>query len=68
MATRSPSGAKAHGFTVVTHEASRPESKKRVLIPDAANAFNINSIMIYDLLSQYASGNFSLKRQPGLPN
>jgi hypothetical protein len=52
--------AKAHGFTVVTHELSRPESKKRVLIPDAANEFNIKSIMIYDLLSQYATGKFAL--------
>jgi hypothetical protein len=52
--------AKAHGFIVVTHEASKPESKKRVLIPDAGNAFNVKSIMIYDLLSQYANGNFAL--------
>jgi hypothetical protein len=40
--------------------ASRPESKKRVLIPDAANQFDIESIMIYDLLSQHATGNFAL--------
>ena len=52
--------AKAHGFTLVTHEASKPESEKRVLIPDAANEFNIESIMIYDLLSQHANGNFAL--------
>jgi hypothetical protein len=53
--------AKAHGFTVVTHEASKPESKKRVLIPDAANQFEIKSIMTYNLLSQHANGNFTLK-------
>jgi hypothetical protein len=52
--------AKAHGFTIVTHELGRPESKRRVLIPDAADAFNIKSIMIYDLLSQHATGNFTL--------
>ena len=52
--------AKAHDFVVVTHEASKPESKKRVLIPDAGNEFNVKSIMIYDLLSQYATGNFAL--------
>jgi hypothetical protein len=52
--------AKAHGFTVVTHEASKPESKKRVLIPDAGNEFNVKSIMIYDLLTQHANGNFAL--------
>jgi hypothetical protein len=52
--------AKAHGFIVVTHEASKPESKRRVLIPDAGNEFNVKSIMIYDLLSQHATGNFAL--------
>lgn len=52
--------AKAYGFTVVTHEASKPESKKRVLIPDAAKQFGIKSIMIYDLLSQHANSNFAL--------
>jgi hypothetical protein len=31
-----------------------------VLIPDAANQFDIESIMIYDLLSQHATGNFAL--------
>jgi hypothetical protein len=52
--------AKAYGFILVTHETSKPESKKRVLIPDAGNEFNVKSIMIYDLLSQYAIGNFAL--------
>ena len=33
--------ALAHGHKVVTHEASNPNSKKRVLIPDACNAFNV---------------------------
>ena len=52
--------AKIHGFTIVTHEVSRPDSKKRIMIPDAANQFDIKSIMIYDLLSQHATGNFAL--------
>jgi hypothetical protein len=51
--------AKAHNFNLVTHESSKPESKKRILIPDAAKAFNIDSVMIYDLLSRHATGNFS---------
>lgn len=54
--------AKAHGFSLVTHEVSRPESKKRILIPDAANAFNVENIMIYDLLSRHATGNFDFTR------
>ncbi|MDP3010945.1 MAG: DUF4411 family protein [Methylococcales bacterium] len=53
--------AKTYDYTIVTHEQSRPEAKKRVLIPDAANAFGIRTIMIYDLLSEHAEGNFALK-------
>lgn len=51
--------AKAYGFTIVTHEASQPARKSRVLIPDAARELNIDCIMIYDLLSQHATGNFT---------
>ena len=51
--------AKAHNCTIVTQEASKPDSKKRVLIPDAARVFKLESIMIYDLLSQHATGNFT---------
>lgn len=53
--------AKTYGHIIVTHEKSNPNAQKRVLIPDAANAFGIQSIMIYDLLTEYAQGNFSLK-------
>ncbi|MDD2740583.1 MAG: DUF4411 family protein [Methylomonas lenta] len=50
--------ANAHGFNLVTHELPRPETKRRVLIPDAANVFGVNCTMIYDLLSQHAVGTF----------
>lgn len=53
--------AKTYGYTIVTHEKSQPGAKKRVLIPDAAKAFGVECIMIYDLLSLRAEGNFSLK-------
>jgi hypothetical protein len=53
--------AKTYGYTIVTHEKSQPGAKKRVLIPDAAKAFDVECIMIYDLLSLRAEGNFSLK-------
>jgi hypothetical protein len=53
--------AKTHGYTIVTHEKSQPTAKKRVLIPDAAREFGIETVMIYDLLSLHAEGNFSLK-------
>lgn len=51
--------AKAHGYSVITYEKSNPESKKRILIPDAAKVFDIDSMMIYDLLSRHATGNFN---------
>ncbi len=41
--------AKTYGYTIVTHEKSQPVAKKRVLIPDAAKAFDVECIMIYDL-------------------
>jgi len=53
--------ARTYGYTIVTHEKGNTEAKKRVLIPDAAKVFKVESIMIYDLLSQYAENNFSLK-------
>ncbi len=49
---------KAHGFNLATYELSRPETKRRVLIPDAANVFGVNCTMIYDLLSRHAAGTF----------
>ncbi len=52
--------AKAGNFTIVTHEISNPNRKNRVMLPDAAKSFNVSSIMIYDLLSQHATGNFDL--------
>jgi hypothetical protein len=53
--------AKTYGYTIVTHEQSRPEAKKRILIPDTAKVFGVKTIMIYDLLSLHAEGNFSFK-------
>jgi hypothetical protein len=50
--------AKAHGFSLATHERSWPETKRRVLIPDAAQVFDVSSMMIYDLLSRHAVGTF----------
>lgn len=52
--------AKAHGFAIVTHEIGNPDSKKRVMIPDAGYQFGIQSLVIYDLLSGYARDNFVL--------
>ncbi len=53
--------AKTYSYTIVTQEQSNPEAKRRVLIPDAAKAFDVKTLTIYDLLSLHAKGNFSLK-------
>ncbi|MFI3123258.1 MAG: DUF4411 family protein [Methylococcales bacterium] len=53
--------AKTYGHTIITHEKSQPEAKKRVLIPDVAKAFDVETIMIYDFLSRHAESGFSLK-------
>ena len=56
--------AKTYGHILVTHELSNPASKKRILIPDAADALGVKSIQIYDLLSHHASGNFTFTLTP----
>lgn len=50
--------ATAHGYHLATHELSKPETKRRVLIPDAADVFGVRCTMIYDLLSRHAVGTF----------
>ena len=36
--------------TVVTHELSQPEAKKRVKIPDVCNHFGVEPITVFDLI------------------
>jgi Domain of unknown function (DUF4411) len=42
--------AHAHGHTVVTHERPNPLSKRRILIPDACEAFGVSWISPYEML------------------
>jgi len=42
--------AKAHGYTVVTHERPQPEARKRVLIPDACHAIGVKTIDTFAML------------------
>ena len=42
--------AKAHGYTVVTREASDPKSKKRVKIPNACAAMGVRTVNFFDVL------------------
>ncbi|WP_374540203.1 DUF4411 family protein [Flavobacterium sp.] len=41
--------AMTYGNQIVTHEVSKPNSKSRVMLPDAANPFNIICIKTIDL-------------------
>lgn len=52
--------AKAHGYTIVTQEKSNPAKKNRIPLPDAATAFDVPSIFVYDLLSKHATSTFQL--------
>ena len=42
--------ARAHGHTLVTHERSQPNSKKRVLIPDACLAMGVEFADTFTML------------------
>ena len=41
--------AMTHGNQIVTHEVSAPNSKSRVMLPDAANPHNVTCIKTIDL-------------------
>ena len=53
--------AKTHGSIIVTGETSEPKKLGTVKIPDAAKAFGVQTISIYDLLSSHAHQTFSVK-------
>jgi hypothetical protein len=42
--------ARAHGHTLVTHERSQPNAKKRVLIPDACLAMGVEFADTFTML------------------
>lgn len=53
--------AKVHGATVVTHEKSDPNAKRRIPLPNAADAIGVATISIYDLLMRHAASTFVFK-------
>jgi uncharacterized protein DUF4411 len=53
--------AKAHSYTIVSQEQPNPEKKNRIPLPVAADAFDVETIYIYDLLSKHAASTFQLK-------
>lgn len=53
--------ARHRGNTVVTHEKSDPSVKRRVPLPNAADALGVKTMTIYDLLSKHAASTFKFK-------
>lgn len=53
--------AAAYNLTIVSHEKSAPNSLKSIKIPDAADAFNVKTITLYELLNRHAQGSFHFK-------
>lgn len=47
--------ARAIGAKVVTHELPNPQSKKRVLIPDICQAFDVPYINTFDALREFSA-------------
>ena len=48
-------------FVIVTNEVSAKQSKKEIKLPDAAEAFGISTVKLFDIMQGYAGHNFSLK-------
>lgn len=48
--------AAAHGLTVLTHELPRPESKKRVLVPDVCRAFGVDYVDTFTMMRALGAG------------
>ncbi|MFZ2540440.1 MAG: DUF4411 family protein [Gallionella sp.] len=53
--------AKQYGYEIVSQEKSNPAAKKKIFLPDAADAFDVETIFVYDMLSKHAESTFKLK-------
>lgn len=53
--------AKQHGYEIISQEKSNAASKKKIYLPDAAAAFDVKTIFVYDMLSKHAEATFELK-------
>lgn len=53
--------AKQYGYEIVSQEKSNPAAKKKIYLPDAADAFDVKTIFVYDMLSKHAESTFKLK-------
>lgn len=48
-------------YTIVTNEVAAPSRTSSIQLPDAAQAFGIPAINLYDLLSRHGTNNFSFQ-------
>ena len=53
--------AKQRGDLVVTQERANPEARRRIPLPNAADAVGVNTISIFDLLSRHAASTFAFR-------
>ncbi len=53
--------AKQHQMEICTHEVSAPECKRKIPLPDAAAAFGVKTIHVFDVLNIHASSPFKFK-------
>lgn len=45
-------------YKIATHEKSDPASKKKIFLPDAAKAFGVQCVTLYDVLNEHALPTF----------
>ncbi|WP_305073472.1 DUF4411 family protein [Propionivibrio sp.] len=50
-----------HDFCIVSHEKASADAKKRIPIPNAAEAMGVNCMQIFDLLTNHACNTFEFK-------
>lgn len=53
--------ARQRGDIVITHEKSIPDAKRRIPLPNAADALSVKTMTIFDLLSKHAAATFTFK-------
>jgi len=51
--------AMTHHFSIITHEKSQSGAKKRIMIPNAAEAHGVKTLTLYEFLSTHSGQNFT---------
>lgn len=58
--------AKQHGYRIATQEKSNPDTKKKIYLPDAAKENGVETVYVYDMLSELADSTFVMKAKPAV--